>query len=83
LLLSQPLLPSPHSKNTRLLPSTALHSSPHPLSRASCPAPLPPHLRQGAHQRFFRQLVMGGKVDALVDMAQAALDAGQCVIIGL
>lgn len=38
---------------------------------------------QGAHQRYWRQLVMAGKVDELVAIAQQALAAGQCVVIGL
>lgn len=37
----------------------------------------------GAHQRFFKQLCMGLKVPAVVKEARAALDAGQCVVIGL
>ena len=74
------LLPFPH--NNHLLPSGALpHHTLCSVPPALSSAPHPPP--QGAHQRFFRQLVMGGKVDALVEMAQAALDAGQCVVIGL
>ncbi|KAJ8614621.1 hypothetical protein CTAYLR_008995 [Chrysophaeum taylorii] len=37
----------------------------------------------GAHQRFFRSLLMSVKVDAVVDTANKALRAGQCVVIGL
>nr|KAG5712361.1 hypothetical protein BaRGS_023940 [Batillaria attramentaria] len=37
----------------------------------------------GAHQRFFKQLCMGLKVPAVVAEAKAALDIGQCVVIGL
>ncbi|KAK7504954.1 hypothetical protein BaRGS_00003982 [Batillaria attramentaria] len=37
----------------------------------------------GAHQRFFKQLCMGLKVPAVVAEAKAALDNGQCVVIGL
>ncbi|KAL8572547.1 hypothetical protein ACOMHN_040451 [Nucella lapillus] len=37
----------------------------------------------GAHQRFFKQLCMGLKVPAVVKEASTALDAGQCVVIGL
>ncbi|PSC70731.1 strawberry notch [Micractinium conductrix] len=37
----------------------------------------------GAHQRFYRQLLMAGKVDELMLIALSALDQGQCVVIGL
>lgn len=37
----------------------------------------------GAHQRFFKQLCVSLKVPALTARANEALQAGQCVVIGL
>ncbi|KAI7841339.1 hypothetical protein COHA_004957 [Chlorella ohadii] len=37
----------------------------------------------GAHQRYFRQQVMAGKVNELVAVAKQALQDGHCVVIGL
>ena len=37
----------------------------------------------GAHQRFFKSLIMGFKVPELVRLARAALARGDCVVIGL
>jgi len=37
----------------------------------------------GNHQRFFGQMLMAAKVDKTVIMAQQAVDAGKCVVIGL
>ena len=37
----------------------------------------------GAQQRFFRQLLLGVKVPAVVKMTQTALAKGYCVVIGL
>lgn len=37
----------------------------------------------GAQQRFFKLLCVSMKVPAVVRLARAALDAGQCVVIGL
>lgn len=57
-----------------------------PLPPATSSPPLPSHLpclSQGAHQRFYRQLLMAGKVDELMLIALSALDQGQCVVIGL
>ncbi|XP_064614960.1 uncharacterized protein LOC135479136 [Liolophura sinensis] len=36
-----------------------------------------------AHQRFFKQLCMGMKVPCIIREAKAALEGGQCVVIGL
>jgi hypothetical protein len=37
----------------------------------------------GAHQRFFKSMLMAGKVNSITDMAQKALKDGMCVVIGL
>ena len=37
----------------------------------------------GAHQRFFKSMLMAGKVSSITDMAQKALEDGMCVVIGL
>lgn len=41
------------------------------------PTPLPPQLR------FFRQLCTAAKVDKVVELAQEAMAAGHCPVIGL
>ena len=46
----------------------------------------PPHAMSqfwGAHQRFFKQLLMAMKVPSVVALAQEARRAGKCVVIGL
>ena len=37
----------------------------------------------GMHQRFFRYLSIAAKVDKVVELTKKALDAGDCVVIGL
>lgn len=37
----------------------------------------------GAHQRFFREMCIGAKTPALVNLVKEAIDAGNCVVIGL
>lgn len=37
----------------------------------------------GSHQRFFRYLCMAAKIDRAVAIAKDAVEAGQCVVIGL
>ncbi|GIL64960.1 hypothetical protein Vafri_18816 [Volvox africanus] len=37
----------------------------------------------GAHQRFFRQMLIASKVRRCADLAQDALERGMCVVIGL
>lgn len=37
----------------------------------------------GAHQRFFRYLCIAAKLDRAVEIAKEAVEAGQCVVIGL
>lgn len=37
----------------------------------------------GAHQRYFKQLCISVKVPLIVEEARAALENGNCVVIGL
>lgn len=37
----------------------------------------------GAHQRFFKYLCIGSKVNHAVKVAKEAIEEGKCVVIGL